>query len=81
MKPQEIKPLRESRGLTQEQFAEKIEVGICTIRNWEQGRTGIGKRSQRDIQKFLESQLEKQDDSRKEVIKRLKEIEKIQGEK
>lgn len=35
----EIRALRESRGLTQEQLAQALDVGPRTIGNWERGET------------------------------------------
>jgi putative transcriptional regulator len=35
---QSIKVLRAKAGLTQEKFADLIQVDLSTLRNWEQGR-------------------------------------------
>ena len=32
------KAIREATGLTQENFAKRIDVAVGTLRNWEQGR-------------------------------------------
>lgn len=34
----DVKKLRESRGLSQTQFADALGIGVATLRNWEQGR-------------------------------------------
>ncbi|MGA3799393.1 NadS family protein [Pseudomonas fluorescens] len=34
----QVKAIREATGLTQENFAKKIDVAVGTLRNWEQGR-------------------------------------------
>jgi len=34
----QVKSIREATGLTQEKFAQRIDVPIGTLRNWEQGR-------------------------------------------
>jgi len=34
----DVKTLRESRGLSQSQFAGALGVGVATLRSWEQGR-------------------------------------------
>lgn len=34
----DVKKLRESRGLSQTQFAQALGIGVATLRNWEQGR-------------------------------------------
>ena len=34
----DVKKLRESRGLSQTQFARALGIGVATLRNWEQGR-------------------------------------------
>ncbi len=36
-----IKRCRENAGLTQEQLAEKMDVSIVAVQNWEKGRTNI----------------------------------------
>ena len=36
-----IKRCRENAGLTQEQLAEKMDVTIVSVQNWEKGRTNI----------------------------------------
>jgi putative transcriptional regulator len=36
--PMEVRKIRQSTGLSQAKFAEVIEVGVGTLRNWEQGR-------------------------------------------
>jgi putative transcriptional regulator len=36
--PMEVRKIRQSTGLSQVKFAEVIEVGVGTLRNWEQGR-------------------------------------------
>jgi len=36
--PPEIKDIRHSFGLTQEQFAALMGISVRTLRNWEQGR-------------------------------------------
>ena len=33
-----VKELREKTGMSQNQFAEYLEIPAATIRNWEQGR-------------------------------------------
>ena len=35
--PEGIKAIREKTGLTQEAFAEKLQISPCTLQNWEQG--------------------------------------------
>ena len=35
MTPEKLKQLRESEGLTQEQFARELKVGTSTLRMWE----------------------------------------------
>ncbi len=34
----QVKAIREATGLTQENFAKRIDVAVGTLRNWEQGR-------------------------------------------
>ncbi len=36
--PSDVKKIRASLALTQEQFAQMIGVSVGTLRNWEQGR-------------------------------------------
>ena len=36
--PAAIRALRQRLGLTQQQFATKYNLGISTVRDWEQGR-------------------------------------------
>ncbi len=36
--PLEVRKIRLSTGLSQAKFAEVIQVGVGTLRNWEQGR-------------------------------------------
>jgi len=36
-----IKELREGLGLTQKDLADKVGVDVSTLRNWENGRTGL----------------------------------------
>lgn len=36
--PMEVRKIRKSTGLSQAKFAEVIQVGVGTLRNWEQGR-------------------------------------------
>lgn len=36
---QRIKELRKSMGLTQSQFAEKFDIPVRTLQQWEQGRS------------------------------------------
>jgi putative transcriptional regulator len=36
--PPEIKAIRDSFGLTQEQFSVLLGISVATLRNWEQGR-------------------------------------------
>ena len=38
IRPPEIKDIRNSFGLTQEQFATLLGISVRTLRNWEQGR-------------------------------------------
>jgi putative transcriptional regulator len=52
--------VRKRLGLSQAQFAEKIEVAVDTIRNWEQGRrcpTGPAKALLRVLDKIPEASL------------------------
>jgi DNA-binding transcriptional regulator YiaG len=35
----DVKALRQSRGLSQEDFAGRYGIDLATLRNWEQGRT------------------------------------------
>lgn len=35
----DVKALRESRGISQEDFAGRYGIDLATLRNWEQGRT------------------------------------------
>jgi len=36
--PVEVKAIRRSTGLSQQKFADVIQVEVATLRNWEQGR-------------------------------------------
>lgn len=33
-----VKAIRQTTGLTQEMFAQRLGIGVATLRNWEQGR-------------------------------------------
>jgi DNA-binding transcriptional regulator YiaG len=39
MKPEEIKEIRESIGITQEKFASLLGTTVCTVNRWENGKT------------------------------------------
>ena len=39
IKPAQIKAVRRKTGLSQSRFAERLQLNVATIRNWEQGRT------------------------------------------
>lgn len=39
IKPEQIKEVRRKTGLSQTRFADRLNLNVATIRNWEQGRT------------------------------------------
>lgn len=39
IKPEQIKEVRRKTGLSQSRFADRLNLNVATIRNWEQGRT------------------------------------------
>lgn len=41
MSAEEIKQLRHSLGMTQQQLADKLGVGIATIKRWEGGKSRV----------------------------------------
>ena len=55
MNANDIKELRASLGLTQQQLADRLYLSVGAVRDWEQGRTSPGKRSMKDIEKLLKS--------------------------
>jgi putative transcriptional regulator len=38
VKPSRVQAIRKATGLTQEKFAQTINIPVGTLRNWEQGR-------------------------------------------
>jgi len=48
-----IKDLRTENGYTQERFAELLDVSVDTVRKWEQGVNGVGRRSKKDIKRLF----------------------------
>jgi putative transcriptional regulator len=34
----DVKKLRQNLKMTQDEFAEKFHINVCTLRDWEQGR-------------------------------------------
>ena len=58
MKPEQIKALRKELGLTQKEFAEKLDVSDRIIRAWESGDKSPGRRSLKDLNRLkLEYEL------------------------
>ena len=49
---QEIKQIRTSRGLIQEEFAKALGIGACTVDDWEHGRHEIRAVHRRKIYDF-----------------------------
>lgn len=49
MKPEELKNIRHSTGLTQVQFAKALNVTFCTLNRWENGHVRILKKHERAI--------------------------------
>lgn len=49
-----IKSIRESQGLTREEFAKKLNVSIYTVANYEQGQRGSNKKTLDKIANALE---------------------------
>ena len=55
-----VRRVRQRLGLTQQQFAQRIDVPLDTIRNWEQGRrypTGAAKTLLKILDKAPEAAL------------------------
>ncbi len=53
MTPQEIKKLRDRLGLSQEAFAQRINVSSVTVNRWENGRYHPCRLAQEKLQKLL----------------------------
>ena len=49
MNKEQIKEIRHKLGLTQKQFAEKLDVSIRTLQHWEQGTRNPNKWVQKKI--------------------------------
>ena len=54
MTKEEIKKIRKKSGLTQEQFAEALDVSKSAVVSWEYGVRKPGRRSLLDIERFVE---------------------------
>lgn len=53
----DTKSIRKKYGWTQKQFAEKVNVSVRTVQNWDQGRTSPDRRSLEAIEGVLNNEV------------------------
>jgi len=53
MKGANVKEMRLSLGLTQEEFAHRLGVTLCTVNRWENNKTTPSRLALRQIEQFL----------------------------
>lgn len=53
MTGKEVREIRKKYGLTQEKFAEEIDVSKSAVVSWEVGGRNPGRRSVKDIERFV----------------------------
>lgn len=55
MKGTQIRSLRQRLGLTQEEFAHRLGVTLCTVNRWENNKSEPSRLAQLQLEKFDES--------------------------
>jgi putative transcriptional regulator len=55
MEGRKIKKIRQSLGLTQEEFAHRLGVTLCTVNRWENNKSIPSRLALRQLERFSEA--------------------------